>query len=177
MIGYLQGRRFSVQVAFGSPSISTINPPPVAKRSWTRLSDDELERQIEQARSQSLIASETEPRAARARYDRRSGRVVIELTNGCLFAFPAKHTQGLSNATPEQLAAVEVWGDGYALHWEELDADYTVTGLLAGRLGTRLWMREHARRAGSVTSKAKAMAARRNGKKGGRPRKQKAGAR
>jgi DNA invertase Pin-like site-specific DNA recombinase len=38
---------------------------------------------------------------------------------------------------------------------------------MAGLLGTRSWM---ARKAGSTTSKAKAEAARENGKKGGRPR-------
>src|SRR5690625_4159106 len=30
----------------------------------------------------------TEPRATSARYDRKSGRVVIDLVNGCSYAFP-----------------------------------------------------------------------------------------
>jgi hypothetical protein len=111
------------------------------------------------------------PRAVSARYDRRSGRIEIELTNGCLFAFPTENAQGLEGATRAALERVEVWGDGYALHWEDLDADFTVHGLLAGHLGSKLWIREHARRAGSVSSPAKAKAARANGAKGGRPRK------
>src|SRR6185436_2847470 len=97
-------------------------------------------------------------------------RIEIELKDGCLFAFPVADAQGLWDATDEQIATVEVADDGYALHWEELDVDFTVPGLLAGRLGSEVWMREHARRAGSTKSEAKTAAARRNGLKGGRPR-------
>jgi general stress protein YciG len=88
-----------------------------------------------------------------------------------MFAFPPAIAQGLRDATPEQLAAVELEGNGYALHWEELDADFTVPGLLAGRLGSKRWMSELGRKGGRVTSAAKAEAARINGQKGGRPRK------
>jgi hypothetical protein len=92
------------------------------------------------------------------------------LKDGWMFAFPTRSMQGLRGVSPDRLANVEVAGDGYALHWDDLDVQFTVLGLLAGRLGSRLWMREHARKAGSVKSVAKARAARRNGRKGGRPR-------
>jgi hypothetical protein len=47
-----------------------------------------------------------------------------------------------------------------------------VPGLLAGLFGTKAYMdRQRAARAGSATAAAKAAAARRNGAKGGRPRK------
>ena len=110
----------------------------------------------------------TEPRAAASRYDRESGRIVVDLTNGCTLAFPARLAQGLETATDEQLAGVEILGGGYGLHWEALDADLSVPGLLAGLFGTRAHM---ARQAGQATSAAKAAAARVNGAKGGRPRK------
>ncbi len=109
-----------------------------------------------------------EPRARSARYDASSGRVIVELTNGCTFAFPARLAQGLEGATDEQLAAVEVLGAGYGLHWEELDTDLSIPGLLAGLFGTAAWTARHA---GQATSPAKAVAARVNGRKGGRPRK------
>lgn len=64
---------------------------------------------------------------------------------------------------------MEILGAGYGLHWETLDADFTVGGLLAGVFGTKAYM---ARRAGQTTSPAKAAAARANGAKGGRPKKQ-----
>jgi len=108
-----------------------------------------------------------EPRAAAARYDRASERVVVELTNGCTFAFPPRLAQGLGNAAEDQLAQVELLGSGTGLHWETLDVDLSVPGLLAGLLGTRAYMARHA---GQVRSPAKAAAARANGAKGGRPR-------
>ena len=140
-------------------------------RNWIPLDDEQLDREIEDARKRSRIVSESEPRAVSARYNRRSRRIELELTDGCLFAFPAESAKGLEGASADLLGEVKVLGGGYALHWEKLNADFTVAGLLAGRLGSRAWMREHARRAGSATSDAKARAARANGRKGGRPRK------
>jgi uncharacterized protein DUF2442 len=114
----------------------------------------------------------TEPRARAARYDRRTGRIRVDLTNGCSFMFPARKAQGLERATDAQLAQIEILGLGLALHWERLDVDLSVPGLLAGLFGTKAYMdRERAARAGAATSPAKAAAARRNGAKGGRPRK------
>ena len=123
--------------------------------------------EIDAALARGRAARLAEPRAAGARYDGASGRVVVELTNGCTFAFPARLAQGLERATDEQLAAVEILGAGSGLHWEDLDVDLSVPGLLAGLLGTAAWM---AGRAGSATSPAKAAAARANGRRGGRPR-------
>lgn len=123
---------------------------------------------IDAAMERGRIARELEPRAASARYDRDADRIVVELTNGCTFAFPPRLAQGLENAPAGQLAQVEILGEGYGLHWEELDIDFSVPGLLAGIFGTKAYM---ARRAGQATSPAKA-AARENGAKGGRPRKQ-----
>jgi len=114
----------------------------------------------------------TEPRAKRARYDRKTGRVLVELTNGCSFAFPARRAQGLEDASDDELAEVTTLGLGLGLRWEKLDVDLSVPGLLAGLFGTKAYMdRLRAARAGSATSPAKAAAARRNGAKGGRPRK------
>jgi hypothetical protein len=114
----------------------------------------------------------TEPRARAARYDRRAGRILVELTNGCSFAFPARQAQGLERASDTALAQVEILGAGFGLHWENLDVDLSVPGLLAGLFGTKAYMdRQRAAHAGSATSAAKAAAARRNGAKGGRPRK------
>ena len=122
--------------------------------------------QIDAALERGKVARAQEPRAAAARYDRRSGRVIVELTNGCTFAFPSKLAQGLEAATDEQLAQIDILGAGSGLHWEALDADLSVPGLLTGLFGTRAYI---ARQAGRATSPAKAAAARENGAKGGRP--------
>jgi hypothetical protein len=132
-------------------------------RSRADISDAQIDAAI--ARGEHVMASE--PRAAAARYDRASERVVVELTNGCVFAFPPRLAQGLASASDEDLQQVEVLGVGLGLHWEALDVDLSVPGLLAGLFGTAAYM---ARRAGQAKSPAKAAAARANGAKGGRPK-------
>jgi hypothetical protein len=124
--------------------------------------------EIDAALSRGATLRASEPRAVTARYDPGERRIVVDLTNGCRFSFPPHLAQGLENATDAELAGVEILGAGYGLHWEALDADLSVPGLLSGILGTAAFM---ARRAGQATSAAKAAAARRNGAKGGRPRK------
>lgn len=132
------------------------------------LTDAQIDRALECGKTANLH----EPRAATARYDAEIGRVVVELTNGCTFAFPPRLAQGLETATEEQLVQVELLGAGYGLHWEALDADLSIPGLLAGLFGTKTYMARHA---GQVKSPAKAAAARANGAKGGRPRKMASG--
>ena len=127
---------------------------------------------IDAALERGRIARATEPRAAAVRYDRQAGRIIVDLTNGCTFAFPPHLAEGLEAATDDQLASVEILGQGHGLHWEALDIDLSLPGLMAGIFGTRVHM---ARRAGQATSPAKAAAARINGSKGGRPRSTPAG--
>lgn len=131
------------------------------------VSDDQLKHA--EAAGETMLA--TEPRATAARYDRTTGRIVIELTNGCSYAFPPALVQDLQGATPEQLTDVRVDGCGFNLDFPALDADLYVPALVSGVFGTRAWMtRALARTAGRQTSPAKAAAARANGAKGGRPR-------
>lgn len=123
--------------------------------------------QIRAANERGRIVRETQPHALSARYDAKAGQVVVELANGATFAFPPRLVEGLHDASPADVAAVEVIGGGFGLHWEALDLDYSVPGLVNGLFGTARWM---AARAGRAISPAKAAAARANGQKGGRPR-------
>jgi len=129
---------------------------------------DLTDTQIDDVLERGKAARLHEPRAASARYDRQLDRVIVDLTNGCTFGFPPRLAQGLETATEDQLAQVEILGAGYGLHWEALDCDLSIPGLLAGLFGTRAFMARHA---GQAKSPAKATAARMNGAKGGRPRK------
>lgn len=109
-----------------------------------------------------------EPRAISVRYDASSDRVLVELNNGCVFGFPVWMVPGTSRATPEELANVTIQAHGEAIAWEDLNADTNVNGLILEVLHVRDWAAKYL---GSLTSPAKAEAARENGKKGGRPRK------
>lgn len=129
---------------------------------------DLTDAQIAAAENRGRFVLATQPHAASARYDAKAKRVVVELTNGATFAFPPALVEDLCDATPAQLAEVEVLGAGFSLHWETLDVDFSVPGLVNGVFGTARWM---AARAGRTTSAAKAAASRANGVKGGRPRK------
>jgi hypothetical protein len=132
------------------------------------VTDAELKRA--EARGRSM--PDSEPRASAARYDRETGRVVVDLINGCSYAFPAALVQDLRGASDDDLADIQVDGLGFNLHFPRPDANLYVPALVSGIFGTRAWMaRELARIAGRKTSPAKAVAARANGAKGGRPRK------
>lgn len=129
------------------------------------------ERLFDAAEARGRAMLDTEPRAVSARYDAKSRRVVLDLANGCVYAFPTELVEDLQGATAEDLGSVEVDGLGFNLHFPALDVDLQVPALIAGVFGTKAWMtRELARRAGQATSEAKAAAARANGAKGGRPK-------
>lgn len=110
---------------------------------------DVTDAEFDAAMERGRIAQQTEPRASSTRYDPEARRVIVELTNGCTFAFPPHIAQGLEAATDDELAAVEILGAGYGLHWEALDADLSVPGLLAGRFGTKAHMVRLAGKAGN----------------------------
>ncbi len=56
------------------------------------------------------------------------------------YSFPLALAQGLAGASPEDLAEVKLTPLGDGLHWEKLDADFSVPALLAGVFGTAAWM-------------------------------------
>lgn len=127
---------------------------------------------------------QAQPGATAARYDRRTGRVVLTLSNGLELGFKPHDAQGLEQAKPAQLAVIEISPSGLGLHFPALDADLDLPALLQGLLGSPAWMSQRAAErqsaaslgaaGGRSRSPAKAQAARDNGRLGGRPRKPKA---
>jgi hypothetical protein len=107
-----------------------------------------------------------QPHAIGVRYNSRKGRIEVELDTGIDFSFDPKMAQGLADAKPGDFSGVKIEGAGNALYFPKLDADFSVTRLLEGFLGSLEWTKREAR----------AVASRENGKRGGRPRKQVAAA-
>jgi hypothetical protein len=93
--------------------------------------------------------------------------VLVELCDGCVFGFPPERVPGLEEATRPQLSNVRISPSGDGLHWDDLDAHASLTGLVAEALNLRSWA---PRIMGQISTEAKARAARKNGLKGGRPR-------
>jgi hypothetical protein len=145
------------------------------KAAQWEMTEEEFDRQYKAAVEGGRVAAATEPRAIAAHYDRNSRRLVIDLSNGATLMLPVSLLQGFQGARPSDIAAVQVVPNGSALHWDRLDADFSVPGLVAGVFGNRAWMdelrKEWGRKGGKTKSEAKAAAARANGARGGRPRK------
>ena len=78
--------------------------------------------------------------AVSARYDRRRSRVVVALNTGVELAFPTRLAEGLADASPDNLADIEISPAGLGLHWPRLDADLYVPALLQGVFGSKSWM-------------------------------------
>ena len=77
---------------------------------WIR---DELRRNHTRATKAAREAALTEPRACSAHFDHSRNLLIVQLTNGCEFAFPPDMARGLEGATPSMLAEVEVTPAGY----------------------------------------------------------------
>ncbi len=63
------------------------------------------------------------------------GWVCLSLVDEREIRFPVHKNRQLSKATPEQLSRVELICDGTGAHWEDLDEDLSVQGILDGRFG------------------------------------------
>jgi hypothetical protein len=127
------------------------------------------DRHYEEATRQGEAERRLSPIPTSVRFDGPSGRIVVEFTNGSAFMVPARILQGLEKATDAQIADVGLLGET-GLHWETLDIDYSIKGLMNGIFGTAQFM-DAQRRGGQSRSAAKTAASRANGSKGGRPRK------
>jgi hypothetical protein len=79
----------------------------------------------------SLRVSEVEiPLATSVSFE--ADRFVVELSDGRAIAVPYAYSPRLVDATPGQRAHYELSGGGYGIHWEEIDEDLSVVGLLRG---------------------------------------------
>jgi len=71
-----------------------------------------------------------EPRARRVTLDKDT--LWVELADGRQLGVPLAYFPRLLSASPEERARFVISGGGAGLHWEELDEDISVAGLMMG---------------------------------------------
>jgi hypothetical protein len=129
---------------------------------------------LETANRRATAKKETSPVAISVHYDPHISRVVIALDTGIELAFSPHDAQGLENAHPEDLIDAKITPSGLGVYFPHLDTDLYLPALLEGFLGSKRWIAaEMGKKGGKVLSEKKAIAARQNGKLGGRPKKSK----
>jgi hypothetical protein len=77
-----------------------------------------------------MSSLESKARAARAWCD--ADNLWVDLVDGRSLAVPLAYFPRLLAATPEQRERFEMSGGGTGLHWDDLDEDISVAGLLLG---------------------------------------------
>src|ERR1700689_705204 len=108
------------------------------------------------------------PRVVAAHYDRKTGRIVVQLSSKLIVSFSPADAEGLEGAQPSQLKDIEISPSGFGIHFPAVDADLYVPGLLEGFLGSKAWMASWlGQRGGRSKSRAKKAAAKANGSLGG----------
>jgi hypothetical protein len=132
-----------------------------------KMTDRTFDEQNEVAVREAREADRIEPRANSVRYDGSKGLLLVELRSGFAFGFPPERVSGLEAVNAKELAKVRISPSGDGLHWDDLNVNASLTGLMADALNLREWA---PRFMGQSRSEAKARAARLNGMKGGRPR-------
>lgn len=108
--------------------------------------------EIEAANERAAARLSRTPTATVAHYDQPLGRVVIDLSSGLSIMFRPQDTEGLEQASPEQLSEIEISPSGLGLHFPAIDADIYLPSLLEGFLGSRQWMAARLGKAGGVSS-------------------------
>lgn len=59
--------------------------------------------------------------------------LIVDLSDGRTISVPLEWFPRLLHATPEERSNWRLIGRGHGVHWEEIDEDISVEGLVAGR--------------------------------------------
>lgn len=131
--------------------------------------DEELDEQFRNAELAYDEYVKDKPIASSYVFDPETRILSIRTDDGSRVDFAVSKIRELRNASTEQIREAYITRAGDAIHWDNLDAHYTIAGLAARIFGTKKWMAELGSQGGKVRSEAKAKAARSNGARGGRP--------
>ncbi len=101
---------------------------------------NQLNQQFEVANQRARELRASLPRAVSAHFDRRTHRIVIQLSSRVELSFSPREAEGLENARPVDLEPIMISPSGFGIHFPRLDADLYLPALLAGVLGSKRWM-------------------------------------
>lgn len=103
----------------------------VEKMNWgLGISEEEFNRQFEQARIEGIKQS-TKVRAKFVRYSPLIQVFTIVFTNRVQLQIPLHTIPQLKGAEYNQLANCHISGTGDSIHWEDLDLDFDLHGLIS----------------------------------------------
>jgi hypothetical protein len=113
------------------------------------MTDEELEAPLD-AETEAMIdaaleRAKDEPApviATSVSFNKEHRLLIVVLCNGQRLAIPQEDLQHLADASLEDAADVSIEMLGLGIHWEKLDLDFSVQGLVEGRRGNARWM-EH----------------------------------
>jgi hypothetical protein len=97
------------------------------------------QREFDEATARGEEMFRTLPRVVAVRFDAQSRLVIVDLHWGYSIAFPPERSQDLHDATPEELAEVEISGPGWSIYFPKLDTDLWVPAMVEGRFGNARW--------------------------------------
>ncbi len=133
-----------------------------------KFDDPDLARAIEAGRRRHA----SRLHAVSARYIAKGDLVEFVLDEGVIVRYPRSKIEELASVPATLMQDLTISPRGSALELDAADVHVDIHGLLASLLSPSHMAKELARHGRRTTSKSQAEAARRNGQKGGRPRKQ-----
>lgn len=129
------------------------------------------DREFQAAVTRGEASDPPRPMARAACYKTRGDKIIIEFQDGMELRIPRRLVDGLVDATGAALTEIEISPSGLGLHWPKLDVDLYLPSIMLGHTESqRLIAKQLGAAGGRIRSPAKAAAARRNGVRGGRPR-------
>ncbi len=100
----------------------------------------EVDGQFEASNRRADELRAAQARVLDARFDRRAGRIVIQLSSGVEVSFSTRDAEGLDQASSTELDQIEISPSGYEIRFPRLDVDLHLPALLAGHLGSERWL-------------------------------------
>lgn len=105
----------------------------------TGMTDEDIDAWLEEARNDT---SSPDPAPTSAEYNRALDVIVIKIDNGTRLVIPRELMEGLEDATPEELADIEIIGT-QIIGWTTLDVHHHIERLMAGKYSTERWKQAH----------------------------------